>query len=274
MTILAQDYQLVWEDNFNTQTLNSNFWNIEENDFGGGNNELQYYHPNNVSIEEYRGESCLVLTAKQQTQGSKSFTSGRINSKNKVDFKYGKIEARIKLPQTSDGLWPAFWLLGHNIDSVGWPKCGEIDIMEMGHHSGIKAGTQDRIFNGACHWGENFNGGKYPNFVEFKTADASIQNDFHLYTLCWDADSIRMYLDKDLNPVPYFKMSISGSDSIQSPQNYFHRNYFIIFNLAVGGNYPEIWDPSKITALKQGDAKLIVDYIKVYQRNKDIRVEE
>lgn len=268
----AQDYQLVWEDNFNAPKLDLTIWNIEENDLGGGNNELQYYHPDNVTIENYENENCLVLTAKKQAFGTKLFTSGRVNTKHKVDFKYGKIEARIKLPRTSDGLWPAFWLLGNDIDRVGWPKCGEIDIMEMGHHSAIKEGTQDKKFNGACHWGESFNGGKYPNFVEFSTADNSIQEGFHTYTLCWDADSIRMYLDKDQNPEPYYKLAISNSDSIQSPIHYFHKNYFVIFNLAVGGNYPEIWDPEKITALSQGDAKLYVDYIKVYQRNKAIRI--
>lgn len=272
LTVWSEDYQLVWEDNFNLKCLDSTKWNIEENDFGGGNEELQYYHPDNVSIEHYKDESCLVLTAKKQTLGSKLFTSGRVNSKNKVDFKYGKIEAKIKLPKTSNGLWPAFWLLGNDIDSVGWPKCGEIDIMEMGHHTGIKEGTQELIFNGACHWGKSFNKGEYLNFVEFSTAKKSIQEEFHIFTLIWDEDSLQMYIDKEEDSNPYFKMSIDNSDSLQSKGDYFHKNYFVIFNLAVGGNYPEIWNPEKISALDSGDAKMYIDYIRVYQKNKNIRL--
>lgn len=272
--VWSQDYKLVWEENFNSMKLDSSIWNIEENGSGGGNNELQYYHKSSIGIENVSGRTCLVLTAKSQKFASKDFTSGRVNSKAKLEFKYGKIEAMIKLPHTANGLWPAFWLLGSTIDVDGWPKCGEIDILEMGHHTGIKNGTQAALFNGACHWGDDFKNGKYQNFVEFSTADSSIQEDFHLFTLIWNTDSILMFLDQDKNPKvkPYYHLAITGSDSLQSPKNYFNKRYFILFNLAIGGNYTEIWSTDKITALQQGDAKMCVDFVKVYQINKDINI--
>src|SRR5690606_33820583 len=92
-------------------------------------------------------------TAKKETFGGKPATSGRINSVGKKYFKHGKVEASIKLPKTANGLWPAFWMMGNDYPTVGWPACGEIDILEMGHSKGITNKTQDRFFNGALHWG-------------------------------------------------------------------------------------------------------------------------
>ena len=121
------EYQLVWSDEFDGTELNRNNWNVEVNGNGGGNNELQYYvdRTNNIQVSD----GTLKITARKENYGGKSYTSGRINSKGKQEFKYGKIEARMKLPRFS-GIWPAFWTLGANYDTVGWPKCGEMDIME------------------------------------------------------------------------------------------------------------------------------------------------
>lgn len=222
MTVACQskdEWKLVWEDDFNGACIDASYWNIEDNARGGGNAELQYYSPENVTIERHpvTGESCLVLSARREDYKNRPCTSARLNTQDKVTVCYGKIEARIAFPYTADGLWPAFWMLGNNLatdlgdnddvdalrdslESVGrtvWPKCGEIDIVEMGHKDGIVTGTQDRFFNGACHWGESFNNGAYPNVGMFYTADYPVQGDFHLFTVIWTEDSLAMYLDLD-----------------------------------------------------------------------------
>lgn len=263
-------YKLVWEDDFSKSLLDETKWTVVVNGKGGGNRELQYYRQENISIgkEPISGSDCLVITAKKQNYRFHKATSGRLSTQHKMAFRYGKLEARIKLPKTANGLWPAFWMLGNDYPQAVWPKCGEIDIMEMGNKDGIAAGTQDRYFNGACHWGERFNHGKYPNYGKSTTNDASLQEDFHTYTLIWDKSSVRMYLDMDLNPnaKPYFQMPINGEAIANEPAQYFHKPYFVIFNLAVGGNFPKIRNIKGVTALKGGDAKMYVDYIRLYQQ--------
>jgi len=265
------DYRLVWQDNFDGTQLNSNNWVIEVNDDGGGNNELQYYRRENVSvgIEPVSGANCLILTAKKENYSGKTCTSGRVNTLGKMSFKHGKIEARIKLPHTANGLWPAFWMMGADWPSVGWPKCGEIDILEMGNSEGIRNGTQDRYFNGACHWGETWQ--NHPMYAKATTNPYSLQDDFHLFTLVWDENVIKMYLDLDKYPSnnPYYEMNISQNSDPSHPCHYFHKPFFVIFNLAIGGNFTGIWDINNVTALNAGNnyqAKMYVDYVKVYQK--------
>ena len=300
------EYKLVWSDEFNGEELNSAYWNTEDNARGGGNAELQYYAPKNITIENHpvTGDRCLVLNAQREDYKNRPCTSARLNTQGKVTVEYGKVEARIAFPYTADGLWPAFWMLGNNLATdlgnnddvdaraaqlaaegrVVWPKCGEIDICEMGHHNGIEAGTQDRYFNGACHWGESFNNGAYPNYGQFNTADYPIQGDFHLFTLEWSEDSIAMYLDKDLYPEvePYFQLSLRGKE-VNEPGHYFNHPFYLVLNLSVGGffpnmpaaeKYPELItadDPSfqKVTALPADGTpvKMYVDYIRVYKHN-------
>lgn len=299
------EWKLVWEDDFNAPTLNAAYWNVEDNARGGGNAELQYYTPNNVSIERHpvSGESCLVLTAKRENYRNRPCTSARLNTQDKVTVCYGKVEARIAFPYTGNGLWPAFWMLGNNLahdlgdnddidaqveqlaaqNLVVWPKCGEIDICEMGHHAGIENGTQDRYFNGAAHWGESFNNGAYPNVGGFYTADYPVQGDFHLFTVEWSEDSLAMYLDKDIYPeaAPYFQLSLRGKE-INEPGHYFNHPFYLVLNLSVGGffpnmpaaeKYPEVItadDPSfqKVTALPADGTpvKMFVDYIRIYKK--------
>ena len=298
------EWQLVWSDEFDSETLNTAYWNVEDNARGGGNAELQYYAPKNVTIERHpvTGESCLVLNAQREDYKNRPCTSARLNTQDKVTVEYGKVEARIAFPHTADGLWPAFWMLGNNLATnlgdnddidkrmaeleaqgrVVWPKCGEIDICEMGHHTGIENGTQDRYFNGACHWGESFNNGAYPNYGQFNTADYPVQGDFHLFTLIWTEDSIAMYLDQDRFPdaTPYFQLSLRGKD-INEPGHYFNHPFYLVLNLSVGGffpampaaeKYPELItadDPSfqRVTALPADGTpvKMYVDYIRVYE---------
>ena len=298
------EWQLVWNDEFDSETLNTAYWNVEDNARGGGNAELQYYAPKNVTIERHpvSGESCLVLNAQRENYKNRPCTSARLNTQDKVTVEYGKVEARIAFPHTANGLWPAFWMLGNNLATnlgdnddvdkqlaelakqgrVVWPKCGEIDICEMGHHTGIENGTQDRYFNGACHWGESFNNGAYPNVGQFHTWDYPVQGDFHLFTLIWTEDSIAMYLDKDQYPeaAPYFQLSLRGKD-VNQPGHYFNHPFYLVLNLSVGGffpampaaeKYPELItadDPSfrKVTALPADGTpvKMYVDYIRVYR---------
>ena len=264
-------YTLVWEDLFDGDALDETVWNIEVNGNGGGNNELQYYRRENVSVgkDEASGRNALILTAKRESYSNKEFTSGRINSKNKKAFKYGKVEASIKLPKTANGLWPAFWMMGNDYDQVGWPRCGEIDILEMGNSNGIKNNTQDRYFNGACHWGF-YKDGAYPNYAKASTWSYSLQDDeYHLYTMIWDEKKISMYVDLDKYPdgKAYYEMGVTGDDSDWSVAKYFHHDFFILFNLAVGGNFPNIHKASGITAIPEGgSASMYVDYVKVYQK--------
>ena len=308
LTIACQaqnEYQLQWSDEFDGTELNRDNWNVEDNARGGGNAELQYYTPRNISIEKHpvTGESCLVLTAKKEDYGNRPCTSARLNTQDKVTVHYGKVEARIAFPYTADGLWPAFWMLRNNLAKnlgnnddvdktkaalakqgrVVWPKCGEIDICEMGHHKGIENGTQDRYFNGACHWGESFNNGAYPNVGGFYTADYPVQGDFHLFTLVWTEDSIAMYLDQDKYPetAPYFQLSLRNKE-VNQPGHYFNHPFYLVLNLAVGGFFPNMPaaekyperitfdDPSfqRVTALPADGTpvKMYVDYIRVYTK--------
>lgn len=307
------EYELVWEDNFDAPKLNAQWWNVDDNARGGGNAELQYYSPKNVTIERHpvSGESCLVLNAKREDynyttledeRGYRPCTSARLNTQDKVTIEYGKVEARIAFPYTANGLWPAFWMLGNNLatdlgddDSVDdlaavlagqgrviWPKCGEIDICEMGHKNGIDAGTQDRYFNGACHWGESWNNGAYPNAGKFHTWDYPLQGDFHLFTLVWTEDSIAMYLDQDKFPEtqPYFELSLRNKD-VNEPGHYFNHPFYLVLNLSVGGFFPGMPNPEKysdsidasllapVTALPADGTpvKMYVDYIKVFKKN-------
>ena len=282
--VMAQDYQLVWNEDFTEESLDRNVWNVETTNNGGGNNELQYYCEKGVSlgVEPTTGKHCLILTATKEQYIDRDCTSGRVNSKNKMYYTYGRIDARIKFPNTANGLWPAFWQMGNNYDQVGWPKCGETDIIELGHQNAFSKGTQDRYFNGACHWGESFNNGAYPNYGQFNTADYPVQGDFHLFTLIWTEDSIAMYLDQDRFPKaePYFQLSLRGKD-INEPGHYFNHPFYLVLNLSVGGffpampaaeKYPELItadDPSfqRVTALPADGTpvKMYVDYIRVYE---------
>lgn len=270
-------YVLVWQDLFDKGELNPLRWNIEVNGDGGGNNELQYYTDSEKNVhvgDDGEGNGCLILTARREDYKNKKFTSGRLNSMNLVTFTHGKIEASIKLPPTANGLWPAFWMMGNDFSSVGWPRCGETDILEMGNAQGISNNIQDRFFNGACHWGPSWPNASYANS---STKSYSLQDGkFHLYTCIWDEKEFRMYVDLDRVPRQnaYFKMDISEVNPANSwaAGNYFHKDNFIIFDLAVGGDFTGIHDPSKITALNDDngqEASMYINYVKIYQKGLD-----
>lgn len=271
-------YKLVWQDLFDNGQLNRDRWNVEVVS-RPANNELQYYldREENVRVgDDGKGNGCLILTARREKYGEKSFTSGRINSTKKVAFMHGKIEASIKLPSTANGLWPAFWMMGDDFNEVGWPRCGETDIMEFGHVAGIRNKTQDRYFNGACHWGYYNDQGQYPNYANSVTWDYSLQDgEFHLFTCIWDEQFISMYCDLDRYPdrEPYFRIGVTELGDDWGTGHYFHKPFFILFNLAVGGHFPNISNPDAVTALNDAnghEASMYVNYVKVYQKDKNI----
>ena len=232
------EYKLVWSDEFDGTELNRNNWTVEVNGNGGGNNELQYYVDNTKNLEVSNGT--LKIHALRENYGNKSYTSGRINSKGKQEFKYGKIEARMKLPRFS-GIWPAFWTLGANYNTVGWPKCGEMDIMEA-------INDNNAVFAN-LHW-------SYKNTqadTKGKTYDVGDRTQWHTYGMEWDENSAAFYVDGYV----YEKYSIST----QSEMEEFRKAQFIILNLAVGGQLPGY-------NINQNSfpATMEVDWVRVYQK--------
>jgi beta-glucanase (GH16 family) len=211
---------------------------------------------------------CFVLLpvcAEEPAQGL--IYSGRVNTEGKFSFQYGRIEASIKLPKTAAGLWPAFWLLGADFGALGWPACGEIDIMEMGKAEGIRGGSPESYLTSAFHWGSFLPGGGYPVYSKDNARIKNLQDGFHLYTMIWDESKIGMYLDGET--VPYFEMKIDVYSGDFAVGNYFHKPFFIILNLAAGGDYPRVYDATGITALNKTNnysASMYVDYVRVYDK--------
>lgn len=268
-------YSLLWSDEFDGTELNERIWNVEVNGNGGGNSELQYYRRENVSVEDGN----LVLTARRENYQGRSFTSGRVTTQNKAAFKHGIIQARIKFPRVTDGLWPAYWMMGNDMSKYGWPRCGEIDIVELGHFNGINAGTQDRYFGGTLHYGPDATNENHQQYSEDYTAPESnpITGDYHIITMEWDNDNLYMYYDlqgykaAQKRQARYFTKNITYSDEELAPGHYFQKPFFFLFNLAVGGSFPSIYDPALITALPEAgsEAKMYVDWVRVYQADDD-----
>ena len=256
----GQDYKQVWADEFNNVgSVDEKTWNYEIGNYnqGFGNWELESYQKANatVGLAPDGTTKALIISAKPD------LTSARLFTKDKVSFKYGKLETRIMIPKTANGLWPAFWLLGN---TGTWPSCGEIDVLEMGHFDGIKNGTQEKYYSGACHWGV-YQNNSYPNYCKFTTSPTSLQDGkFHKFVLEWTPDVINMYLDDAAKP--YYSMDISDRSLNTSPGNYFNKQFYMLVNLAIGGNFTGVHDRAAVTALNSGEKKMYVDYIRLYQK--------
>ena len=232
------NYTLTWQDEFNGSSLSSDWTHeIGNGSWGWGNNELQYHRPQNTSIEN----GYLTIRAKQEYYGGFNYTSSRIKSQGNFSFKYGRIDVRAKLPY-GQGLWPALWMLGENISSVGWPSCGEIDIMEMIGGNGYN----DRTCHGTIHWEDNGHAsyGGHNSLSSGRLAD-----EFHVFSIIWNQSSISWLRDD----IQYHTVDINNLTA-------FHNNFFFIFNVAVGGNWPG--SPDGTTVFPQ---TMIVDYIRVFQ---------
>ena len=263
------EYTLVWNEDFTDGSLDRAVRNIEVNGDGGGNNELQYYCEKAVTVgaEPTTGKQCLILTATKESYLGKDCTSGRVNSKGRMYYTFGRIDARIKFPQTANGLWPAFWQMGNNFDEVGWPRCGETDLIELGHQNAFSAGTQDRYFNGAMHVGSAWD--SVWSEANSVTWDYSVEDTFHIVTMIWTPTSIDMYMDKDAYPnkAAYFHADLEPNDDPNyNRQLVFGKPNFLIANLAVGGNFPGISNINGVTALANGPRKMYIDWIRIYQR--------
>lgn len=231
--VAAATWQLIWSDEFNGTSVNTGNWNFETGAGGWGNNEQQYYRAQNASVSNGN----LVITARREAFGGANYTSARMTTQNKQTFTYGKMEARIKLP-LGQGLWPAFWMLGSNISSVGWPRCGEIDIMEH-------INTETKVY-GTIHWDAN-------GYASYGGNTTTTPANYHIYTIEWNSSAIKWFVDG----VKYHEANILNS--INSTDE-FHRPFFFILNLAVGGNWPgQTIDNSKLPA------SMYVDYVRAYR---------
>ncbi len=247
ITNFGQSWNLIWSDEFEGPSINTSNWVFEiGNNNGWGNNELEYYtsRPENAKIENGQ----LVITARQESYGGKSYTSARMKTQGKRSFKYGKIEAYIKIPM-GQGSWPAFWMLGDNISFIGWPKCGEIDIMEHVNNASS--------VNGTIHWANA--AGAHVSEGKTTTFDVS---QYHLYTIEWNSAQIKWFIDYK----PYFTFSISNS--VNSTEE-FHLPHFILLNLAIGGNWP-----GNPNGTMQFPISMNVDYVRVYEFVTDVEKTE
>ncbi|MEH6537346.1 MAG: glycoside hydrolase family 16 protein [Psychroserpens sp.] len=215
-------------------------YDIGTGDNGWGNNELQYYtdRPENIVIEN----GMLKMTAIQESFEGSGYTSARILTKDLFQQKYGRFEARIQLPW-GQGLWPAFWLLGSNIDEVGWPQCGEIDIME-------NRGQEPTLINGTVH-GPGYSGGESIG-KPYELDGDRFDTGFHVFGIEWGENYINFYVDDVL----YNQIT---PDDVTGEWVYDH-DFFIIMNVAVGGGF--VGSPDASTVFPQ---TMLVDYVRVYQ---------
>ena len=240
---------LVWSDEFNGTALDPETWFFESGDGsqygipGWGNNELQYYQPDNAQLED----GLLRIEARAETVGSFNYTSARITTRDRFAFRYGRIEARIKLPG-GQGLWPAFWLLPQENTYGGWAASGEIDIVEA-VNLGASGGNE---IHGTIHYG-----GEAPRNLSSGTAyvvATNAQNEFHTYAVEWDSGEIRWYVDDVM-----YAMRNSWSSSGGAFPAPFDQPFYILFNVAVGGDWPGA--PNVATAFP---VTMEVDWVRVY----------
>ena len=256
--------ELVWGDEFDVDgSISLDKWNIETvapNNGSWWNGELQYYtdKENNIKIED----GLLKITAKYESFNGKNYTSARINTQDKYEFTYGRVELRAKLPNW-EGMWPAFWLLGANYDVIDWPYCGELDVLEHGDY--IKESTVDDpgLISSAVHYGPLDHKSQYANIPNtifmatgqenFVRAEKIIENpfdQFHTYSIQWAPDKIQFFIDDDM----YFEFPL------QAQHSPFDKPFFLILNLAVGGHWTDGY-----VAPGFDQATYEIDYVRIYQ---------
>jgi beta-glucanase (GH16 family) len=239
----VEKLSLFWSDEFdgtNGSGVDASKWVHDVGGEGWGNNEEEYYTEGNNNC--YIQDGSLVIEAKKENMNNSKYTSARIKTKGKLDFKYGKIEMRAKIPY-GQGIWPAFWMLGSNIEQVNWPECGEIDIME---NIGREPKTTHGTFHGPGYSGNMGIGASYELEEDFK-------NSYHIFSIEWNENKIEWFVDGKR----YHSMTPeknSGNKWV------FNSDFFLIINLAVGGNWPGY--PDDTTTFPQ---KFYIDYVRVYK---------
>ena len=231
------DWKLVWSDEFNYNGLpDTSNWSNEVGFIR--NHELQYYTKQRIENSRVVNGNLLII-GRKEFYNNANYTSASLVTDGKHSWTYGKIEARMKLPK-GQGMWPAFWMLGQNIHTVDWPACGEIDIMEHINN--------EDLLHGTVHWlnGEHVSsGGSTPCDV----------TKFHVYSVEWDKDAIRLMLDGNKYWEVNIKDGINNTGAFQKPQ-------YIILNLAIGGDWPK--NPDATTVFPD---TVFVDYVRVYQKS-------
>ncbi|MFT4758740.1 MAG: beta-glucanase (GH16 family) [Paraglaciecola sp.] len=235
---------LVWQDEFEGSTIDLECWNHELGNSGWGNNELQNYTAS--SANSYISDGKLVIEVKEESSGGSNYSSARMTTRGKKEFALGRIDLRARLPK-GQGIWPALWSLGANFETVGWPACGEMDIMELVGHEPEKV-------HGTAHWGpqgqsfSNYQTGTYDGLPEGE----DFGDEFHVFTLIWETNSMNFLVD-DVSYHLITASEVNGAYPFNAP-------FFFIFNVAVGGNWPG--NPDATTVFPQ---RMFVDYIRVFQ---------
>jgi beta-glucanase (GH16 family) len=248
----AAKWALSWSDEFNGPNgsgVDQSKWVLEVGGKGWGNEELEYYtnRPRNAYIQDGN----LVIEALREDYAgadgvSRNYTSARLKTAGQFSQAYGRFEARIKLP-SGQGMWPAFWMLGDDIDKVGWPGCGEIDIME-------NVGKEPSIVHGSIH-GPGFVGNDGIEAPYSLPAKRRFTDDFHVFAVEWEPNAIRFYVDNDLY------VTRTRSDLRPGWKWVFDHPFFLLLNVAVGGDWPG--NPDATTVFPQS---MLVDYVRVYKR--------
>lgn len=241
------EWELVWQDEFDGDTIDDTKWSFEVNGRGGGNSELQYYtdFSENAFIED--GKLVIQALKLEERYIGRDYTSARIRTVGKGDWLYGRFEFRAKLPY-GQGLWPAIWMLPSTYSYGGWPSSGEIDIMELvGHDADTVHGT--------LHYGSlgNYQYTGKPYSLE----EGIFADDFHDFAIEWEEGEIRWYVDGE----KYQTQTVWNTKNHDYPAP-FDQPFHIIMNVAVGGNWPG--SPDETTVFPQ---RMEVDYVRVYQKN-------
>ena len=256
--------ELVWSDEFDQDgPVSQDKWNVETippNNGSWWNGELQFYtdKEDNIRVEE----GLLKITAKYESFEGKNYTSARINTQDKFEFTYGRVEMRAKLPNW-EGMWPAFWLLGANIDEIGWPNCGELDILEHGDYVKDSTSNDPGLISSAVHYGPQdysrqttnvpgkifFDTGQ-ERFIRSEKIIEKPFEEYHTYSMQWAPDKIQFFIDDEMHLE--FPM--------QSQHSPFDKPFFLLLNLAVGGHWTDGYVASGFT-----EATYEIDYVRVYQ---------
>jgi beta-glucanase (GH16 family) len=241
--IAYEDMELLWSNEFIADELDTDewTWEIGNGDNGWGNRELQYYREENTALEGGN----LVITAKQEDFGGKFYTSSRIITQDKVEFQFGRVDIRAAMPE-GQGLWPALWMLGANFDEVGWPACGEIDIMEL-------LGHEPDVVHGTAHFATNTGERRFLGMSRELSGDDTFAGEFHVFSIVWSHNRIQWLVDG----VQYNMLSPADVSPATWP---FNNQFFVLFNIAVGGQWPG--SPDATTTFPQ---QMHVDYIRVFQ---------
>ena len=232
--------KLVWRDEFDGDKLNTANWKHETGGSGWGNNELEFYQEKNTTVRDGH----LIITAKKETVGGRDYTSSRIITQGKKEFRYGRVDIRARVPK-GQGIWPALWMLGNNIATVNWPACGEIDIMEM-----IGGPGKDNTVHGTAHWEHSGQHASYGGKLSLPSPEI-LADKFHVFSLVWTPSSITWYLDD---------VQFETMDTTPAELSEFQNDFYFIFNVAVGGNWPG--SPNETTTFPK---QMTVDYIRVFQ---------